>query len=263
MPGQYLLEIIDQREVAPDHFELVLPRVEQLRAAEPGQFVAVLARSPESCDPLLRRPFSIYRATGDRFSLLYRVVGRGTRWLSRCRPGERIDCVGPLGRGFTYADLAPGARVVLVGGGVGIPPLFFLSQALQRRGILPEVFAGFASLGHVVGITEWQAAGVEPVLATDDGSAGHRGYVTDVVARRLAQGGVDRVYACGPRPMLANVAALASRYGVECQVAMEEWMACGVGVCLSCVCRIKEDGGNRWVRVCREGPVLDGRKVVW
>lgn len=263
MPGQYQLEIIDHRQVAPGHFELTLPQQGELARAEPGQFVSVLVRAPESFDPLLRRPLSIYRTAEDRFSLLYRVVGRGTRRLSQFRAGEALDCVGPLGRGFTYRDLSPGAKVVLVGGGVGVPPLVFLSQKLLQIGIVPEVFAGYASSEHVVGLGAWREAGLEPVVSTDDGSLGYRGYVTQVFAERLAQGSVERVYACGPRPMLAEVAALAGRYGVDCQVAMEEWMACGIGVCLSCVTKVQEGGANRWVRVCREGPVFDARKVVW
>ncbi len=103
---------------------------------------------------------------------------------------------------------------------------------------------------------------MEPVVSTDDGSWA-TGDTSPRCCRRLAQGSVERVYACGPRPMLAEVAALAGRYGVDCQVAMEEWMACGIGVCLSCVPRSKEGGANRWARVCREGPVFDARKVVW
>jgi|SRR5690606_15749849 len=263
MPGQYLLEIIDHREVAPGYFELTLPQIGELARAEPGQFVNVLVRAPESFDPLLRRPLSIYRIAEDRFSLLYRVVGRGTRRLSQLRAGDVLDCVGPLGRGFTYRDLLPGAKVVLVGGGVGIPPLVFLSQKLLENGIVPEVFAGFASAEHVVGLNAWREAGLEPVVSTDDGSLGHRGYVTEVFAERLTRGSVERVYTCGPRPMLAKVATLAGRFGVACQVAMEEWMACGIGVCLSCVTKVQEDGAIRWARVCREGPVFDGRKVVW
>lgn len=265
MPGHYRLEILRHREVAPGHWEIELPRVEQLAESEPGQFLTVLCRSDDSCDPFLRRPFSIYRAGEGTISFLYRVVGRGSRQLSGTREGALLDCVGPLGRGFVYRDLPAGARVALVGGGVGTPPLFFLSQALLGMGIVPEVYAGFASAGQVVAVDAWRRLGVAPLVSTDDGSLGQRGFVTQLLAGRLAEGGLDRIYACGPYPMLRAVARLAAEYGVACQVAMEEWMACGVGVCLSCVIKVADEGApaGRWMRVCREGPVFDAAKVVW
>jgi len=265
MPGRYRLEILQHRQVAPGHWEIVLPAVDGLVHSAPGQFVSLLCRSSESCDPLLRRPFSIYRVGEESISLLYRVVGRGSRALSRFREGETLDCVGPLGRGFSYGDLPSGASVALVGGGIGTPPLFFLSQALLTRGIFPEVYAGFATAEQVVVVEEWRRLGLLPQVSTDDGSIGERGFVTQLLERRLACGGLDRIFACGPYPMLRTVAHLAQRYGVPCQVAMEEWMACGLGVCLSCVVKVVsgDDAGGKWVRVCREGPVLDASKVVW
>jgi len=265
MAERYRLEILDHREVAPGHWEMLLPRVGGLRDAEPGQFVSVLCRTGESWDPLLRRPFSIYRAEEDAFSFLYRVAGRGTRQLSRARAGETLDLVGPLGRGFWYRDLVPGSRVALVGGGVGVLPLFFLSQRLLEAGAVPEIYAGFASARQAVALDRWQRLGLAPQVATDDGTLGYRGVVTELLERRLAGEGLQRIYACGPRPMLREVARLAGAWGIPCQVAMEEWMACGAGVCLSCVIKVEDDAspGGRWMRVCREGPVFDGAKVVW
>lgn len=265
MLDRFELEILEHREVAPGHWELVLPRIGALAKAVPGQFVTLLPRDRKALDPLLRRPFSIYRVDGVRWSVLYRVVGRGTSQLAGLRPGEMIDCFGPLGRGFSFDDLREGAPVALIGGGVGVPPLFFLSQCLLRAKIVPEVYVGFASSTQVVAVDEWQASGIAAQVATDDGSIGFRGFVTEMAAERLARGDIRRIFACGPRPMLKAVARLALEHGVECQVAMEEWMACGIGVCLSCVLRVgdEERPGGKWARVCREGPVFDSRKVVW
>lgn len=265
MPERNVLEILDHRQVAPGHWELVLPRTGALEKVAPGQFVMVLARDSNAFDPLLRRPFSIYRVEEDRWSFLYRVVGRGTSLLASLRPGDAVDCLGPLGRGFAFDDLEQGDPVALIGGGVGVPPLFFLSQRLLQANIIPEVYAGFASSSHVVAVADWQALGIAAKVATDDGSLGHRGFVTELLAERLARGKVHRIFACGPRRMLSAVASIAHQQGIECQVAMEEWMACGIGVCLSCVIRVRDgvESSARWARVCREGPVFDSREVVW
>lgn len=259
---RFVVPVVAQREVAEDHFELELARPEALGDPVPGQFVSVLCRSAEGYDPLLRRPFSIYRVEADTFSVLYRAAGRGTRILSRARPGERVDMLGPLGRGFDIAPAQTGGRAILVGGGVGVPPIFHLAQVLSRRGVAVEACLGFASSRRAFGLAQWRRLGVEPQVATDDGSLGRRALVTELLHEAFERGAAP-VFACGPRPMLAAVVQLAQAAGVPVQVAMEEWMACGVGACLSCVCRVRTEHGTAWARVCREGPVFDGYKVVW
>lgn len=263
MAQRSLLEIVDHRPVAPGHWELVLPKTESLAKAAPGQFVMLSARGPSSYDPLLRRPISIYRVEESSWSVLYRVVGRGTAALATLKPGDVVDCFGPLGRGYVFHDLEEGAPVALVGGGIGAPPLFFLSQRLKEAGIIPEVFVGFATSAHVVAVADWETMGVAVRVSTDDGSRGRRGFVTELLAERLTRGRIRRIFACGPRPMLKAVARMARDEEIECQIAMEEWMACGIGVCLSCVVRVRAGSGEAWARVCREGPVFDGREVVW
>ena len=260
--GAHRVAVLRQRQVAPDHWELVLERTGPLREAEPGQFVNVSVRWSGSYDPLLRRPFSFFRESEEGISLLYRVVGRGTRRLAELREGDEVDLVGPLGNGFAYRDLDGPA--LLVGGGTGVPPIFHLSQRLARAGMEHEVFVGFSTAAYAIGLEEWRDLGVDVRVATDDGSVGARGFVTLLLDERLKRGKVRRVYACGPKPMLRAVAQLAAACGVPSQVAMEEWMGCGLGVCLSCVCKVKApDGRARWARVCREGPVFSGDEVVW
>jgi len=272
MPEQLRLQVLEHRMVAPGHFELVLPLERGMREAAPGQFVNIACRAEGALDPLLRRPFSVYWVEGDAFAVLYRVVGRGTRLLSQVKAGDFVDVVGPLGRGFDIEPFAQaskrGERLVLAGGGVGVPPLYFLSQRLSEEGIPFTVAVGFAGRDQIVAVDRWRARGVEPAISTVDGSAGRRGLVTDLLEEAFAaaahDGRVAGVFACGPVRMLAAVARIAAERGVPSQVAMEEWMGCGLGVCLSCVTKVRGEGGSlEWARVCREGPVFDGAKVVW
>ena len=267
MPTQFRLTVLEHREAAEGHRELVLPLEGELASIRPGQFVNVLCRESEAFDPLLRRPFSVYWAKDGAFALLYRVVGRGTRLLSRLAPGDAVDLVGPLGRGFDWSWWAGKGRLLLAGGGVGVPPIYFLSQRLREAGVEHSVFVGFAGERQMVAVDRWRSDGIEPAVATVDGSAGRRGLVTDLLEEALAGGGprgrAAGVFACGPLPMLAAVARLCAERRVPCQVAMEEWMGCGLGVCLSCVRKVRGESGVEWARVCREGPVFDGARVVW
>lgn len=254
-------------EVAKDHFQLVLPATPALARATPGQFVNLLCRSEVTHDPLLRRPLSLYWSEGDRLGLLFRVVGRGTRLLAQLSPGDEVDLLGPLGTGFRFTHLDASSAVLLIGGGVGTPPIFHLSQRLHALGVPHRILLGFATRQQVIAVDRWHALGISPTVTTDDGSYGRKGLVTEPLQEAIAAGGVTGVFACGPRPMLRAVAQLCGAADIPAQVAMEEWMGCGVGACLSCVCPVddarREGGEPRWARVCVEGPVFDGQKVVW
>lgn len=259
MPQAFVTSVVSQRQVAKDHFELIATHHPALDDIEPGQFVNVRVAVDDSTDPLLRRPFSLYRrfANGD-WSIVYRVVGRGTQALSRVRPGDSIDVLGPLGNGFRRVEGAK--KVLLVGGGVGVPPLHFLAQALAGEVELKAIL-GFATERLAFGITEFAALGIEAEVATDDGSLGHKGLVTDLLQPLIQDGTWDGVYACGPRPMLQAVARISSQAGVPAQLAFEEMMGCGVGACLSCVIPVRTGGGVEYQRVCKEGPVFSGEEV--
>lgn len=221
--------------------------------ALPGQFVMLspgaLPAAPR-LDPLLPRPMAIFRREGAALDVLYKVTGRGTALLAAARPGERVRMVGPLGRAFP--EPAPGARVALVGGGTGIASLFDLA-ARARMGGPVLALLGARRADDLMALGAFRALGVELQLATEDGSAGRKGLVTDLLDEALTDG-VDAVYACGPTPMMQRAAALAADAGRPCFLSLENRMACGFGVCLGCAVPRREAG---YALVCRDGPVFE------
>ncbi len=232
----------------------------------PGQFIALAVGGPDSAT-LLRRAFSVHKASdrgsyGGTVEIIYAVHGRGTLWLSRLRQGDGVDVVGPLGRPFPLPREKVSAT--LVGGGYGSAPLFGLADALQNRGARVDFVLGAATENRLFGALEAKRASSTCTLTTDDGSAGTRGLVSDVLPAVLERAQTDVVYACGPMAMLRAVSAVASAHGAVAQCAVEEAMACGIGVCMTCVLPVRsEDGRTRMVRSCVEGPVFRGDRVRW
>jgi dihydroorotate dehydrogenase electron transfer subunit len=254
--------VVANREVAPEHFVLVLAAPEIARAAWPGQFVHV--RCSATSDPLLCRPLSIAGVEEQTVRLVYRVVGRGTELLALRRAGDSVPLFGPLGRGF--CPPANGANVVLVAGGVGVVPVVFLAQWLEAN--RPEVTAtalvGAQRAELLLGGDDLRSSGVQVQVATDDGSLGHHGFPTDLLARELQERRPVVVYACGPHEMLRESWRRCAAAGVACQVGMENRMGCGVGACLGCVIRVRDAAGEQgYARVCRDGPVFDAAEVIW
>ncbi len=266
-----------------------LPRPGQLELVEPA--------------PLLRRPFSIARrgddADGPWIDIIHRVIGPGTAWLASLRVGDAVDLIGPLGNSFDPP--ADRSLALLVGGGVGLPPMFYLAEALHDQGWQAVALVG-ATTRELLAVTLDEAQGPDPealptlcvdefsrlsyptVVTTDDGSLGLPGRITDGLARVLAQMPAGQlrqcvVFTCGPEPMMRSAAELARRYGVPCQACLEQAMACGMGTCQSCVVRIEEHehphamtaatathpGGRPWRYrlACTDGPVFDAASVVW
>jgi dihydroorotate dehydrogenase electron transfer subunit len=252
--------------------------------------------------PFLRRPFSIasYGPPSPRrsledtrrlgagwmhlvnwveseFEIIYRRLpgGSGTEALARYATDDTIDVVGPLGKGFTIAPLPEVA--LLVGGGIGAPPLLFLAEELVRNGVKVKIFLGaitksripFRSRGEPEHrIARFERMGLSPVVRTDDGSAGRPGLVTEALVEYLEKewkaSTATKIFACGPRSMLAALSGVANRYDLPCEVLLEERMACGFGACISCVCAVKEPGQRaRFTRICSEGPAFDVRTVMW
>lgn len=232
-------------------------------AARPGQFVRV--RCGTTNDPLLRRPLSLHGIDSERgeIALQYAVLGRGTELLRRMEPGQEADIIGPLGEGFWIEPAV--WRAVVVGGGIGVAPLPPLVKELLSRQIEVTVLAGVRS-AEWLPLCRWlRQPGATVREATDDGSSGFAGPVTGLLSLLLDSGGADMIYACGPRGMLREVARLAARYAVPCQVSLEERMGCGLGACLSCVGKVKTASGGEFAykRVCTDGPVFAAEEVLW
>jgi dihydroorotate dehydrogenase electron transfer subunit len=265
MPVQVLAEVVGVRRVgAYHHITLLAPGIPE--SARPGHFVAC-AVGGEGSGMLLRRAFSLYRATaegpgGGTVEVVVSARGPGTRWLADRRRGDKVDVIGPLGRPFTLPKEP--VACVLVAGGYGAAPLFSLSEQLRARGCRVDMVLGAATEDRLFGVLEAKRTSSSVTVTTEDGSLGIRGRVTEPLGEILRAARADVVYACGPMPMLAAAARMAAREGAHAQCAVEEAMACGIGVCMTCVLPVRgADGVTRMVRSCTEGPVFRGSDVRW
>jgi NAD(P)H-flavin reductase len=253
---QRVVEVTGSRPVNA-YVELTLAAPEIAERAEPGQFVA-FAIGGDTSALLLRRSIAIAGADGGVVTVVVAPHGPGSTWLAALRPGDDVDVVGPLGRPFPMP--APGTPALLVGGGYGAAALVGLAERLRAAGSAVTAIAGAASADRLCSVDELGAVADEVVVTTDDGSAGRRGWVSEPAADLVE--GVGVVYACGPMGMLRAVGELATAAGVPSYVAVEESMACGIGVCMTCVLPIVgEDGRTRFSRSCTEGPVFGGDRV--
>jgi dihydroorotate dehydrogenase electron transfer subunit len=245
-------------------FTVVAPEI--AAGFQPGHFVAV-AVGGENTAMVLRRAFAISAATpSDTFAGTVQFVvaehGPGTRWLVQRKAGELLDVVGPLGTPFPIPSRPVPA--VLVGGGYGAAPLIPLAQTLLDRGSAVEFVLGAATAGRLYGELAAKRLVGRVSVTTDDGSAGERGVVTDALPAAVERVGAEVLYGCGPMPMLAAVGAFAAQRGIPARVAVEESMACGIGVCMTCVLPVRgSDGRSRFVRSCVDGPVFDAADVRW
>lgn len=321
-PQELKSRVVLHRKITADFFRLRLLCPEIARLARPGQFI--LLRVNELKDPFLRRPFSFSRIFPPRekrarvedegvLEILYQVVGRGTALLAQVPEGQRVDVLGPLGNGFWMPEGQQ--RAVLIGGGIGVAPLLPWAEELHPRRRtarikgpgLPEVLVliGGKSRERVLGVQELRRLGLEPQVATEDGTLGMRGMATDLLEQQLMtqSEGSTSIFACGPPSMLARVAQIADQFDLPCQVLLETRMACGVGACLGCAVKVREENPSgaplpemetpqglsqgecgegemgtpqeslmpvigqappfRYLRACKEGPVFDARKVLW
>jgi dihydroorotate dehydrogenase electron transfer subunit len=265
MPLQVQGEVLSIRKVgAYNAMTVVAPGMAEL--TKPGHFVAVQVGGPQS-SMLLRRAFAIYEVKergvyGGTVEFVFAVHGKGTAWLASRRPQDKIDIVGPLGKPFRLP--AQPVTATLVGGGYGSAPLLPLAQALRDRGCRVDFVLGAASVDKLFGQLDARRIAASIEVTTDDGSMGRRGRVSDVLPAMLDKTGSEVVYACGPMAMLQAVTAIAGERDIPTQVAVEESMACGIGVCMTCVLPVVgDDGQTRMVRSCVEGPVFLGDRVRW
>ena len=287
---QHIVPVSENRQLAERTYLLGVEDAQIAAAILPGQFV--MLRSPGITDPLLGRPFALYdtyldsagRASG--YSIVHLVVGKMTGLMSRLSPGDQVEVWGPLGNGF---EITPTEHLLMVAGGIGQTPFLAVARAYlgkRRYGLAKDVQRaghedrtiprarqtrklslcyGVRTAALLAGVDDFRALGVDVAMASDDGSAGHHGYVTDLVVRALdAPERPTRIIGCGPEPMMALLARLASEAGVPCELSLETPMACGVGACFSCVAKIRQDNGQwDYRRVCVDGPVFDAKQVVF
>ena len=261
--------VIANRLLSSDYNVLALAAPAIAAAAEPGQFVMI--KAGPGFDPLLRRPFSVFEILRDAggapsgISILSKRIGPSTTLIYDARQGQRVDCLGPLGRPFTVID--PPADAWMIAGGVGLAPFATLAQSLHARGVATTLFYGARRAAELFHLDFFRALGVELVLTTEDGSVGERGRVVAPLDRRLASRAPSSplmLYACGPEGMLAATARTAMKYDRPCQVSVERIMGCGLGGCYSCVVPMRsEHGGFHHVRSCISGPVLTANEIVW
>lgn len=302
---QFLANVISNTQLCREHYRLTL-RLDQFPSTQPGQFIQIAcsdflnveepARTVEwieggwpevggiglaGPEAVLRRPFSLagrrdLPGGGVELDIIHRVVGIGTDWLSQLEVGGEISILGPLGNTFRLP--AAGETAILVGGGVGIPPMLYLATKLVGRkaiafvGALTQDLLPITLSGETV--EEFARHGVESNISTDDGSVGFRGFVTQSLEKYLdeTQPNSAIIYTCGPELMMKRVAAIAAERHIECQVAVERAMACGMGTCQSCCIRVKKPDpaqpplvGKDWCYrlACTDGPVFRGEDLLW
>lgn len=249
---QFKIKIISNKKIAKNHYSLFFKIA--TKNVKPGQFFNI--RITKKHEPFLRRPFGAHKIKKNGIEILYKVVGKATKVLSQKEKGEFLDILGPLGNGFT---IKKNETAFLVGGGHGVAPLYALSEKLLKSSCEVRAFIGAWSKEHVVCDKELKKIGTKVYVATDDGSKGYKGLVTNLLKKNLKNNNKSTIYACGPKPMLKAIAKLSKSYKIPCQLSLEEYMACGIGTCLGCAVKTK-DG---YKMVCKDGPIFDAKDIIW
>ncbi|PLX94631.1 MAG: dihydroorotate dehydrogenase electron transfer subunit [Desulfuromonas sp.] len=268
----YATKILSNQEISPGYYRMRILAPKFGADARPGQFV--MFRVQVALPPLLRRPFGIFR-TGflpadcdglppkEYVEILYKVVGGGTKTMAELHAGDKVELLGPLGRGFDCGDID--REKILVGGGIGLVPLYMLARALKQQGCSVRLLMGGRTRDDILAVTEFERLGVHTYVSTDDGSLGEEGFVTQVLERKLDKYPEAEVFACGPMPMLEAVQAICTTRKAPLQVSLEALMACGVGACLGCVVKGAghSDEAPKYLCTCKEGPVFWAQQLDW
>lgn len=263
--------VLSNQEISPGYFRMKILAPGYSQSSKPGQFV--MFRVQRSLPPLLRRPFGIFRVgfmpadcegmpAKEFIELIYKVVGSGTEIMQRLHHGDPVELLGPLGEGFDLGD--PDEEKILVGGGIGLVPLYPLAERLVENSRV-RLLMGGRTRDDIIVVTEFERLGVGTYVSTEDGSLGEEGLVTRVLERKLDKYPKSTVYACGPMPMIEAVQKICHERGIPLQVSLEALMACGVGACLGCV--VKGAGHTevkpRYLCTCTSGPVFNAEELDW
>lgn len=251
--GKYI--IAEKTAIARNIYSFTISCPEVAQIAVPGQFVHIRIGSFT-----LRRPISICGIDPVKGTLriVFEIRGEGTSEIANLNKGDVIDMLAPLGHGFTVnPDFK---KVILIGGGIGTPPMLPLAEAYGEKAV---AISGFRNASAVILQEDFAAAGAETILCTDDGSAGIHGFVTQPLEELVKNGGVDAVFACGPTPMLKRITEICKENSIYCEISLEERMACGIGACLGCACKTKRNDEEYFAHVCKDGPVFKAEEVLW
>ena len=252
--GKYL--IVHKYAIAKGIFDMTILCPDIANGAKQGQFVHVLAEGFS-----LRRPISIASIDINKgtIRIVFEVRGKGTDKIACKNAGDMIDIIGPLGKG-TFTLLDKSSKVLCVGGGIGTPPMLSLAEYYRENA---TVISGFRDSSVAILQQDFIKTSADTIICTEDGSLGVKGYVTDAMKQILEKDKPEIIYSCGPTMMLRAVVQLATEYGIKCEVSLEERMGCGVGACLVCATKIKRNGEEQMLHVCKDGPVFIGEEVVW
>ena len=256
--GKAFVKVLSNRKIARNIYSIEFESTPEISISTPGQFINIKVRGENT--PLFRRPFSIARADDQSTEIIYEVVGNGTYYMSLLGTGDSLDIIGPLGTGFRFDKEK--SNVLLIGGGIGLPPLLFLAQKMSSYGINPMLLAGFRtkSANYLLNLNN-------PILfATNDGTLGYNGYITDLLIEKLNENKYERIFACGPEPMLSKVMEITDEYNAACSISVENVYGCGTGLCLGCIIEnsLKRytETGKKYSLACKEGPVFDAADLI-
>lgn len=257
MPIKLDCKILEKEEISDGIFKFTLEADELAKSAKAGNFIEIQVSS--TGEPFLRRPISIYNIDGRNIEIIFQVKGRGTELLSEKKVGDKINVLGPLGKGcFTIKDYQ---KAYIIGGGIGTYPLYELAKELKSANVDTTMYMGFRNKALVTLENEFESVCNKTVITTDDGSYKQKGFALDVLKKDCKIEKPDIIFACGPLPMLKAVQKFANEENIECEMSLEERMGCGIGACLGCAVKVISEGETKYGHVCKDGPVFKSTTV--
>ena len=261
MPKMLLAKLIKKEKLKEDIFKFSVEAPEIVNTSKQGNFIEI--RVSENIEPFLRRPISIYNLDKEKgvLEFIFQVKGKGTEILSKKEEGDLIDIIGPLGYGtFDYENYQ---NIAVIGGGIGVFPLYELSKNAKKDGKNVNIYLGFRNKDFVLLEEEFKAVSDKFIITTDDGSYSEKGFAIDFLKKDVEEGKIDAIYACGPLPMLKAVRNFAIEKDIPCQISLEERMGCGLGVCLGCAVKTANSPKDapEYMHVCKAGPVFEAKEV--